>query len=140
MFDRAIENPMVRLPHCAMAHSHLHLAHLGFAQRRHQMLLQGEKMFTTVGNNAQRAEHQDGSAQVHHSDVGDQSGSVARNVHSTNTQSSGKNNGQSQNAWADCGRYTKLLDGCSGNRWTSERSTKQVCSYCTWDSATLIRS
>ena len=57
-----LKNPQVRLPHCATAHSHFHDAHLKFAQSVRQQIVQ-------------HAERQDGSAQVYHSDVGDQSGS-----------------------------------------------------------------
>ena len=41
-------------------------------------------MCTTVGQQiAQPAQHQNRSAEVHHSEAGDQSGSVATNAHAT---------------------------------------------------------
>ena len=41
MSDRAIEKLLVRLPHCATAHTRLHLAQLRFARRGRYRLLSG---------------------------------------------------------------------------------------------------
>ena len=75
LFNCASEKPLVRLPHCATAQTHLRLAHRRFAhngQNTHSA--PGGKLYNSVVRQlAHYVELKDVSAQVYHSDVSGQS-------------------------------------------------------------------